>query len=168
MPQNFRSTYLFSVALHATLLVMSVVLAPTHVYAEGGRQSASVIIPAGHESIYKSWGYAPAIRSGDMIYVSGVIVTLAGEGSIEDRYALGFKNALEEIEKILGEASASLDDVIDITTYHTDLPGQIRIATAVRKAAMTEPHPTWTAVGTTALAVPEGVTEIKVIARVGK
>lgn len=167
MTQSFGKTYFFSVALHATVLVMTVVLTSAHVYAEGSRQSASVIIPAGHESIYKSWGYAPAIRSGDTIYVSGVIVTLAGQGSIEDRYALGFKNALEEIEKILVEAKASLDDVIDITTYHTDLPGQIRIATEVRKAAMAEPHPTWTAVGTTALAVPEGVTEIKVIARVG-
>ena len=29
---------------------------------------------------------------------------------------------------------------------------------------MNEPHPAWTAVGTTALAIPDGVTEIKVIA----
>ena len=57
-----------------------------------------------------------------------------------------------------------MDDVIDITTFHTDLQRQLDTAVEVNKEIMGLPHPTWTAVGTTALASPDGVTEIKVVA----
>lgn len=132
--------------------------------AEGGRQKAQVIVPEEARSSYETWGYAPAVKVGDTIYVSGVVSLLEGEGSYDERYARGFKTALDWIEKVLNEAGASLDDVIDITSFHTDLQRQLDVAIKVRMEAMSPPHPAWTAVGTTALATPDGVTEIKVVA----
>ncbi len=137
---------------------------PLAVLAEGSRQSAEIIVPDSHTWAYENWGFAAAVVKDDVVYVSGVVTFLEGEGSYEERYARGFRSALVEIDNILGEAGASLDDVVDITTYHTDLARQIETAVAVRMDVMNEPHPAWTAVGTTALAVPDGVTEIKVIA----
>ncbi len=137
---------------------------PLLVFAEGSRQSAEIIVPENHTWAYENWGYAAAVVQDDIIYVSGVVAFLEGEGSYEERYARGFSSALAVIDEILGEAGASLDDVVDITTFHTDLARQIETAVAVRMEVMNEPHPAWTAVGTTALAVPDGVTEIKVIA----
>lgn len=134
--------------------------------AEGARQNAEVIVPEGHESIYEQWGFAPAIKIDGIIYVSGVIVVLEGQGSYAERYAKGFRSALLGINEILKEADLSLDDVVDITTYHTDLQRQLEVAIEVRKNEMSKPHPSWTAVGTTALAMPEGVTEIRVVAHV--
>lgn len=134
----------------------------------GARQQAVVIVPERNRRAYESWGFAPAIKVGDTIHVSGVIVLLAGEGTYEERYARGFVTALGEIEKILVEAGSSLDDVVNITSYHTDIAKQIGIATSARKKAMNPPHPAWTAVGTTGLAIPEGVTELQVEARVSK
>ena len=134
--------------------------------ADGGRQKAQVIVPEDHKSSYENWGYAPAIRVGDTIYVSGVIAGLAGEGSYEERYARGFRRALEHIDAVLHEAGASLDDVVDIMSFHTDLQRQLEVAVKVRMETMSPPHPAWTAVGTTALATPDGQTEIRVIARV--
>ena len=55
--------------------------------------------------------------------------------------------------------------VIDITTYHTDLARQLETAVKARKEVMRPPHPSWTAVGITALASPEGMTEVRVIAK---
>jgi enamine deaminase RidA (YjgF/YER057c/UK114 family) len=55
--------------------------------------------------------------------------------------------------------------VIDITSYHTDLARQIESAVKARMEVMRPPHPSWTAVGTTALAAPDGVTEIRVVAK---
>lgn len=137
---------------------------PGELMAEGSRQNAEIIIPEQSRPYYEDAGYAPAIRVGDTIYVSGVIVSLRGEGSYEERYARGYRATLEWIETVLIEAGASLDDVIDITTFHTDLQRQLETAVEVNKQIMAMPHPAWTAVGTTALASPDGVTEIKVVA----
>ena len=134
--------------------------------ADGGRQAADVIVPDEARSSYETWGYAPAIRVGNTIYVSGVVSLLEGEGSYEERYARGFRTALGWIDKVLGEAGAGLDDVVDITSYHTDLQRQLETAVRVRMEVMAKPHPSWTAVGTTALATPDGQTEIRVIAYV--
>lgn len=136
--------------------------------AEGSRQAAEVIVPEDRQASYDTWGYAPAIRAGDTIYVSGVVSGLVGEGSYEERYARGFRRALEHIDAVLKEAGASLDDVIDITTFHTDLQRQLEVAVRVRMEVMSPPHPAWTAVGTTALATADGVTEIKVVAYVSR
>jgi enamine deaminase RidA (YjgF/YER057c/UK114 family) len=136
------------------------------VNAEGSRQQAEIIVPDEAKSSYESWGYAPAVKVGNTIYVSGVVSRLEGEGTYEERYARGFRTALDWIEKVLNEAGASLDDVIDITSFHTDLQRQLEVAVKVRMEAMSPPHPSWTAVGTTALATPDGMTEIKVMAYV--
>lgn len=144
-----------------SLLVLAISF-PT--YAEGGRQRAEVIVPDEARSSYENWGYAPAVKVGNTIYVSGVVSLLEGEGSYEERYARGFKTALNWIEKVLNEAGASLDDVVDITSFHTDLQRQLEVAVKARMESMAPPHPSWTAVGTTALATPDGVTEIKVVA----
>ncbi len=149
----------FAAGLVAALLVFG-----GSAFAEGSRQSAEIIVPESHRWAYDSWGFAAAVVEDDVVYVSGVVSFLEGEGSYEERYARGFRHALAEIDSILREANASLDDVVDITTFHTDLARQIQTAVAVRMEVMNEPHPAWTAVGTTALAVPDGVTEIKVIA----
>jgi len=143
----------------STLLVYS-----PSALSEGSRQNAGIIVPAEAQSSYENWGYAPAVVVGNHIYVSGVVSSLEGEGSYEERYARGFATALGWIEKILNEAGASLDDVIDITSFHTDLQRQLQPAIKIRMEIMAAPHPAWTAVGTTALASPDGVTEIKVIA----
>lgn len=151
-----------------SLIALFLLLLSFQVFADGGRQEAEVIVPEDRRSSYENWGYAPAIKVGDTIYVSGVVSGLVGEGSYEERYARGFRRALEHIESVLKEAGASLDDVIDITSFHTDLQRQLEVAVKVRMEVMSPPHPAWTAVGTTALATPDGQTEIRVIAYVGR
>ncbi len=146
------------------LVVAMVWLASGNAVAEGSRQSATIVVPEDARSSYENWGYAPAVKVGNTLYVSGVVAYLEGEGSYEDRYARGFLTALRWIETVLAEGGASMDDVIDITSYHTDLQRQLQTAIKVRMENMSPPHPAWTAVGTTALASPDGVTEIKVVA----
>ncbi len=136
----------------------------TAVQADGARQRADIVVPEQWRSAYEGWGYAPAVKIDNVVYLSGVVVSLKGDGSYEERYARGFKYALDEIETVLKEAGGSLDDVVKITTFHTDLPRQLQVAVKERMKHMQPPHPAWTAVGTTALATPFGVTEIEVVA----
>lgn len=134
--------------------------------SDGARQQSTVVVPSWMKQAYDGYGYAPAIVTRDgTIYVSGVIVALRGTGTYEERYAAGFERALGVIERVLTEAGASLDDVVEITSFHTDLQRQLTTATKARMAKMNPPHPAWTAVGTTALADPDGVTEIRVTAK---
>ncbi|WP_262693149.1 Rid family hydrolase [Kordiimonas aquimaris] len=131
------------------------------VFAQGSRQGAVPLIPDNWQNIYEEYGFAPALKVGDTIYVSGMIVRLMGEGTYEERYANGIKATFEMLEKILAEGGATLDDIVDMTSFHTDLPRQMATILSVRKELMNQPHPAWTAVGTTSLAIPDGQTEIK-------
>ncbi|MEX0297859.1 MAG: Rid family hydrolase [Kordiimonas sp.] len=135
--------------------------AATTVTADGSRQTATPLIPEGWEEIYKDFGFSPALQIGDTIYVSGMISRLSGEGTYEQRYANGLRNLFKTLEKMIAPAGATLDDIIEMTSFHTDLPRQMRTILDVRKELMNEPHPAWTAVGTTSLATPDGQTEIK-------
>ncbi len=130
-------------------------------YADGSRQNAVPLIPKNWQTIYDSWGFAPALKVGNTIYVSGMIVRLEGEGSYEERYANGIRSTFKQLEAILAEGGATLDDIVEITSFHTDLPRQMQTALSVRRDLMRLPHPAWTAVGTTSLASPDGQTEIK-------
>lgn len=133
--------------------------------AEGSRQETKPIIPPGWEQIYEQWGFAPALRDGNMIYVSGIIVHPAGEGTYEERYAAGLRRTFQTVEAMLKMEGARLDDVIEMTSFHTDLKRQLPVILPLRKELMNLPHPAWTAVGTTQLASDSGLTEIKFTVR---
>lgn len=147
-----------------TVLMVGVIIAAATASAQSARERANVIIPESSQASYDQIGYAPAVEIDGVIYVSGVVSFLEGEGTYEERYARGFETALMRIDAILREAGASLDDVVKITSFHTDLRAQGMIAVETRKRVMSLPHPAWTAVGTPALFPREGQTEIEVIA----
>jgi len=155
-----------------TLLIASLALVPAlpgHAQEaeKGARERGEVIVPEDWQETYDKFGYAPAVRTEDgTLYLSGVIAELQGDGAYRERYAAGLRAAFSQIEAILAAAGAGLDDVVKLTTYHTDIARQVDTIVAVRKDVMDPPHPAWTAVGTPALATPDGQTEIEVIAEI--
>lgn len=145
----------------STLIAMGA----TPAFAQGSRQEAQIFTPDDFRHIYDEWGFAPAIRlDNGTVYLSGVIVPLMGDGSYEERYVAGLRLTFARIDEILHLAGGSLDDIIEITSFHMDLPAQVTPMAMLRKELMNAPHPAWTAIGTTALAIPDGQTEIKIIA----
>jgi enamine deaminase RidA (YjgF/YER057c/UK114 family) len=74
------------------------------------------------------------------------------------------RRAFANLRAVLAAAGASLDDVVDVTTFHTDPEAQIATVLAVRAEEIGDPpYPNWTAVGVTWLAGFDF--EIKAIAR---
>lgn len=134
----------------------------------GTRAKANIIVPDDFQFMYDNFGFAPAVEIDGIIYMSGIICQLEGEGSYEEQYERGFRGALTEIDNILKLAGSSLDDVIEMTSYHTDIAKQTGGAVAARKGMMSMPHSAWSAIGCSGLADPKGVTEIKVIAHKAK
>jgi len=121
------------------------------------------IFPANRHALYDNHKYSAAIRSGDLLFVSGQVGS-RDDGSPEPEFEAQVARAFENLKAVLAAAGATLDDVIDVTTFHTDPEKQLDTVLSVKdKNFDTKPYPSWTAVGVTWLAGFDF--EIKVIAR---
>lgn len=126
--------------------------------------SRTAIFPASRHALYEQHRYSAAIRSGDLLFVSGQVGSLE-DGSPEPDFERQVALAFENLVAVLGAAGCSLDDVVDVTTFHTDPASQFATVTAVRDRVISQPpYPNWTAVGVNWLAGFDF--EIKVIARI--
>ncbi|RDJ98909.1 RidA family protein [Paraburkholderia lacunae] len=124
------------------------------------------IIPPPFQAFYDAYHFSPATRVGDTIWVSGQVGIgpdmKAGEGmSAQARIAF------ESLKAVLETAGASLSDVVELTTFHTDLRGEIEAFSAVKDTYFPACYPSWTAVGVTQLALPELCIEIRAVAVAG-
>jgi enamine deaminase RidA (YjgF/YER057c/UK114 family) len=141
----------------------TVLLLPSSAFA-GARQEAEVIMAAdpGELKFQQDWGYASAVVSGDTVTLSGVVAGVrAGETDLRASYTRAF----ERIGGILRSAGVSWDDVVDITSFHTDLTTQMPAIVAVKNQYVKPPYPSWTAIHVARLIPDNGITEIKIVAR---
>ena len=134
---------------------------------EGARQQAQVVMPenARQRQMQEQIGWADAIVSNGVVYVSGVPAFLAsGERDTEKAYVRAF----EALGKTLQRAGVSWDDVVSMTTYHLDPAAQLETFAKVKARYMKSPPPAWSAIGTTALLQPGALVEIAIVAHVPK
>ena len=130
----------------------------------GARAEATVIMPTdpGALKIWEEWGFADAIVTGDTVYLSGVVVGLRdGETDL----AAAYTRAFERLGATLKRAGASWDDVVDITSFHTDVTAQMPAIVKVHKRYVKPPYPAWTAIDVDRLIPERGITEIKIVAK---
>lgn len=122
------------------------------------------VSPADRHALYDAHRYSAAIRSGDLLFVSGQVGS-RDDGSPEPTFEAQVRRAFANLRAVLAAAGCTFDDVVDVTTFHTDPQAQFEIVMAVREAEIGEPpYPNWTAVGVTWLAGFDF--EIKAIARI--
>lgn len=122
------------------------------------------ITPANRHALYELHRYSAAIRSGDLLFVSGQVGS-RDDGSPEPDFERQVQLAFENLTNVLKAAGCTFGDIVDITTFHTDPANQIETVMAVREKVIGDPpYPNWTAVGVTWLAGFDF--EIKVIARI--
>lgn len=147
-------------------LILAVSWASTFAFG-GARQEAKVLMAPdpGSLKFEQDWGFSDAIVSGDTIYLSGVV---AGVREGETDLKIGYTRAFERIGEILKNAGASWDDVVEITSFHTDLTTQMPAIVAVKNNYVKPPFPAWTAIQVSRLIPSNGITEIKVVAKLRK
>lgn len=122
------------------------------------------VFPAGRQALYDINRYSAAIRSGDLLFVSGQVGS-RDDGSPEPEFERQVRRAFDNLAAVLAAAGCSFDDVVDVTTFHTDPERQLGTVQAVRTTVIGDPpYPNWTAVGVTWLAGFDF--EIKVVARI--
>ena len=122
------------------------------------------IFPEGRHALYDLHQYSAAIRSGDLLFVSGQVGSRE-DGSPEPVYEDQVRRAFANLKAVLAAAGCGFEDVVDVTTFHTDPQTQFETMMAVRAEEIGDPpYPNWTAVGVTWLAGFDF--EIKVVARI--
>lgn len=121
------------------------------------------VFPAGRQALYETNRYSAAIRSGDLLFVSGQVGSRE-DGSAEPVFGKQVQLAFDNLAAVLKAAGCTFDDVVDVTTFHTDPAAQWEAINAIRLQVIGDPpYPNWTAVGVNWLAGFDF--EIKVIAR---
>jgi len=159
--------------MRALVTCVCMAAAASAAMAQGGspttpmQPTKTVVIPAGRDGAYDEWGYAPAVRVGDMVIVSGI--PAAGDGD----YAAKVRRMFERARDTLRAAGASMDDVVELTSFHTGAKDtetfqkEFGILSKIHAEFFPKYKPAWTAVGTTALLAPNAVLEMRFVAVVG-
>jgi 2-aminomuconate deaminase len=121
--------------------------------------------------------YPHARRVGDLIFVSGVScrtadnshkgVTIHDDGTVEKDIGEQAEAVLDNIERILEEAGASIDDVVDVTVFLVDMADYGGFNEVYNRYFEADTGPTRTAVGVRELPHPNLLVELKVVAHVG-
>jgi len=123
--------------------------------------------PPGYEAAYHEWHYTPVLRVGETVIVSGI--PAAGPGTYEEKV----RRMFGELRKQLELAGASLDDVVELTSFHvqptdtTSFLGEFKRFSAIHHEFFPTHYPAWSAVGTTALLSPGAVVEMRAMAVIG-
>jgi len=109
--------------------------------------------------------YAQAIRSGDLLFLSGQIPLDPASGNlVEGPIEKQAERVLKNLAAVLGAAGASLDDVVKTTVYLADLSHFASVNTVYSRFFPHEPFPARATVQVAAL--PRGaMIEIDAIAR---
>jgi enamine deaminase RidA (YjgF/YER057c/UK114 family) len=120
------------------------------------------IIPKGMEIFVDKFHYAPAVKVDNTLYISGQLGRDENLQVIEGAEAQ-YTQAFENLKAVLTAAGTTLENVVDLVTYHTDMRDIMRFM-EVKNRYFTKDYPAWTAIGVSALAMPGLLAELKATA----
>jgi enamine deaminase RidA (YjgF/YER057c/UK114 family) len=119
------------------------------------------VVPEDMKDVQERFRYSPGVKAGPFLFMAGQLGRDEQLNAVEDKEAQ-FTQAFKNVEKVLSAAGATVDDVVDMITYHTDMRDlQLFIEVKDRFFTNLERLPTWTALGVAALAMPGLFAEIK-------
>jgi enamine deaminase RidA (YjgF/YER057c/UK114 family) len=128
-------------------------------------KARSLINPPGTEEFYNNWQFSQGVRVGDLLWVAGQL-GIGPDGktgaTIEAQTRLAFQNLV----RVLEAAGGTLADVVKLNTFHLAMADLPKVA-AIKAEFISQDFPAWTAVGVTALAMPEFLIEVKATAVIG-
>lgn len=107
---------------------------------------------------------SPAVRVGDIVYLSGVLGTKPGGGGLADGGIEGqTRQALENVKASLALAGGTMEDVAKCTVFLTDVKDFAAMNQVYREFFPTDP-PARSTVAVAGLVVPNAVIEIECLA----
>lgn len=107
--------------------------------------------------------WSNALRAGNELIISGMTAHPACRERTMDAHAQALE-CLRKIAALCAAAGATLDQVLKLTVYLTDIADKDAVARA-RRETLNPPYPASTLVGVRALAFPEVIVEIDAVVR---
>lgn len=121
------------------------------------------LIPYAAKSAAAQLKMSPGILSGDHVFLTGV--TGSGlDGTMPTDPETQFRNAFAKIAQVLTEADLTLDQIVEMTSYHIGLRDHFDLFDTVRLDHFNDPYPAWTAIEAGGLRRIGALVEIRVIA----
>ena len=124
----------------------------------------TLVNPPGTERIYENWKFSQAVRVGDTVWVSGQVG--AGREGVPEKIEDQARIAFASLGRVLEASGATLGDVVELVTYHTDMSEMAGVS-SVKSEFFPKDYPAWTAVGVTGLALAGLRLEVKATAVIG-
>ncbi len=115
------------------------------------------------KTIFEKFQYSSAVVANGLVFVAGQI-GLDPDGSIPSKPERQFQNAFERLKLILEETGSTMDDLVELVSYHVGSDMFLEVFTKVKERYVPSPFPTWTILGVSALARPGLIIEIKAVA----
>ena len=113
-------------------------------------------------AVQERYGFSDAVIAGETIYLSGIV---AGRAPGETSLTPAFERAFRHIGRILERAGAGYVDIVDMTSFHTDIVPEVDAMSQVQRRLLGSPPPAWTAIQVERLLPENGIAEIKIVAR---
>lgn len=126
-----------------------------------------IVIPDKREREYTEYHYAPAIRVGETVILSGI--PAGGPGTYKEQV----RRMFQRTKSALDAAGARMEDVIEIQTFHVkpkstaDFQKEFTEFLEVHKEFIADGYPAWTAIGNAVLLSPNALVEMRVMAVIG-
>ena len=110
-----------------------------------------------------SSSYSQAVIAGNIVFVSGTVGRNMAKGEWPEGVEAQAEQALKNLEAVLAEVGAALDDVVKTTVYLTDPSHGARIA-EIYGRAFPAPPPARSAPVVSGFPIPEALISIEAIA----
>lgn len=120
-----------------------------------------IVVP---EGLPKPTGYSPAVRAGNLLFISGQIAEnakgeIVGKGDFEKQVRQVFEN----LRAILAAEGGTLDDLVQIRIYLTDIKNLAKFR-QIRSEYFKKDHPASTLIAVKSLIMEDLLIEIDGIA----
>ena len=122
-----------------------------------------VIVPDAMRRIAAEKGYAPALRVGRTLYIAGQVGRDANLALVTDPKAQ-FEACFENLRQVLAAAGCGFADIVDMTTFHVDMPAHWQVFREVKNRLMPRGAFPLTCIGVSGLVEPGFLLEVKATA----
>ena len=122
--------------------------------------------PKAHDWFHR-FPASSAVRAGDLLFISGQVAAAADGSIVAPGDSRGqAAHVFDAIQALVEEAGGSLDDVLDLVSFHKDIRDLGAVAEVAAKYFPSN-APAWTAIGSQGTYEPEQLINIKAIAHLG-
>lgn len=119
----------------------------------------NIVVSQPFAAFYQATHIPAARKAGNRLLLTGHTGDTP-DGAYSDDVEDQLRQAFRNMEATLQQAGASWSDVVALNSYHVGLQAQADALLEVAAEFLTEPYPSWTAVGVTELIDPPALVEI--------